>query len=206
MDFFERQDRARRNTKWLVLYFVAAVVCIILGIYLVFAGIFLRDDFTRAGPAGLWHPQLFLGVTAGTCLVVLFGSLYKLSELLRESEGTEDKVIIARALDLLFGSVAADRGVIMTRFAPEAVDLEVAAVKYRDQPITPTKVSISRTILDQVLNQKVAILSQDTNSDSRFNISESIIMNQIRSAICVPLRRASGCWVASLRAVSSATA
>jgi hypothetical protein len=31
LDFFERQDRARRNTKWLVLYFVAAVVCIVLG-------------------------------------------------------------------------------------------------------------------------------------------------------------------------------
>lgn len=83
MDFFERQDRARRNTKWLVLYFVAAVACIILGIYLVFAGIFLRDQFTRFGPEGFWHPQLFLGVTTGTCLVVLFGSLYKLAELRR---------------------------------------------------------------------------------------------------------------------------
>ncbi len=83
MDFFEGQDRARRNTKWLVLYFVAAVVCIVLGIYLVFAGIFLRGQFEKSGPEGFWHPQLFLGVTAGTCLVVLFGSLFKMAELRR---------------------------------------------------------------------------------------------------------------------------
>ena len=83
MDFFERQDRARRNTKWLVLYFVAAVACIVLGLYLVFAGIFLRDQFERFGPSGFWQPQLFLGVAAGTCLVVLFGSLFKMAELRR---------------------------------------------------------------------------------------------------------------------------
>jgi len=83
MDFFERQDRARRNTKWLVLYFVAAVACIILGIYLVFAGIFLRDQYARLGPEGFWQPQLFLGVTVGTCLVVLFGSLFKMAALRR---------------------------------------------------------------------------------------------------------------------------
>lgn len=84
MDFFERQDRARRNTKWLVLYFVAAVACIVVGLYLVFAGIFLRDRLGEdLNLAGLWHPQLFLGVTAGTCLVVLFGSFYKMAELRR---------------------------------------------------------------------------------------------------------------------------
>ncbi|MBI1175984.1 M48 family metalloprotease [bacterium] len=83
MDFFERQDRARRSTKWLVLYFVAAVVCIIAGIYLVFAGIFLRDQFQRNGPAALWNLQMFLGVAGGTCLIVLFGSLFKMAELRR---------------------------------------------------------------------------------------------------------------------------
>lgn len=34
MDFFERQDKARRNTKWLVVYFLMAVVCIIASVYL----------------------------------------------------------------------------------------------------------------------------------------------------------------------------
>ena len=85
MDFFERQDRARQSTRWLVLYFIAAVLCIIAGLYLVFAGIFLRGRFAEGGvtlPA-LWDLRLFLGVAGGTCLVVLLGSLYKTAELRR---------------------------------------------------------------------------------------------------------------------------
>ena len=34
MDFFERQDKARKNTKLLVVYFVLAVACIIAAVYL----------------------------------------------------------------------------------------------------------------------------------------------------------------------------
>jgi hypothetical protein len=34
MDFFERPDNARKNTKLLVVYFVLAVVCIIAAVYL----------------------------------------------------------------------------------------------------------------------------------------------------------------------------
>ena len=34
MDFFERQDQARRNTRLLVVYFVLAVVLIVAAVYL----------------------------------------------------------------------------------------------------------------------------------------------------------------------------
>lgn len=34
MDFFGQQDRARKNTKRLVVYFVVAVVCIIASVYI----------------------------------------------------------------------------------------------------------------------------------------------------------------------------
>lgn len=114
-------------------------------------------------------------------------TLYRLSELLRESANDREEAIIERTLELLFDAVSADRGVIMTRYAPDVAALDVVAVKYRDQPINPPKLTISRTILEQVLEQKVAVLSRDTQTDERFDASESIIMNQIRSAICVPM-------------------
>ncbi|MCB2156438.1 FHA domain-containing protein [bacterium] len=114
-------------------------------------------------------------------------TLYRLSELLRESANDREEAVIERSLELLFDAVSADRGVIMTRYSPEVTELDVAAVKYRDQPINPPKLSISRTILEQVLEQKVAVLSSDAQSDARFDASESIIMNRIRSAICVPM-------------------
>lgn len=84
MDFFERQDRAREKTQWLVLYFVLAVLCIIAGIYAVCAGIFLRERLADGVTlAAMWDSRLFLGVAGGTCLVVVLGTLYKTAELRR---------------------------------------------------------------------------------------------------------------------------
>ena len=40
MDFFDRQEKARQNTKLLVVYFVAGVAMLILVIYLVVATVF----------------------------------------------------------------------------------------------------------------------------------------------------------------------
>ncbi len=43
MDFFEQQARAHRKTKWLVLYFIVAVMLLIASVYfislVVFAGV-----------------------------------------------------------------------------------------------------------------------------------------------------------------------
>lgn len=112
--------------------------------------------------------------------------LYKLSEMMREVSGSQESEILEKVLDLVFEALVADRGVVLLRSAADA-GLEVSAVKYRDKPITPQKVSVSRTILDKVLSEKVAVLSKDAQNDDRFGASESIIMSQTRSTICVPM-------------------
>ena len=52
MDFFQRQDQARKNTKWLVVYFALAVAGIIAAVYLasllVFAGVSAKT--LKVGP------------------------------------------------------------------------------------------------------------------------------------------------------------
>ena len=88
MDFFERQDQARRNTKLLVVYFIAGVALLIAAVYLatllVFEGVasrrhhFYSDDRPTLA---LWQPQLFLGAAAGTLAVITLGSIFKTSEL-----------------------------------------------------------------------------------------------------------------------------
>ena len=93
MDFFDRQDAARRHTKSLVLYFSAGVVALIVAIYLAVAVLFVglgaaqnrRHAFIEAEPgiASLWNPRLFLGVTVATLAVVGMGSLFKTMELSR---------------------------------------------------------------------------------------------------------------------------
>jgi Zn-dependent protease with chaperone function len=92
VDFFERQDQARRNTKWLVLYFVAGVAALIAVVYLACAAIFLgvnsrhhRDyvEEQQLQPTDLWDPKLFLGVAVGTLAVIGLGSAFKTLELAR---------------------------------------------------------------------------------------------------------------------------
>ncbi|MBI1292182.1 FHA domain-containing protein [bacterium] len=116
-------------------------------------------------------------------------SLYKLSELLREmgAENESESDTLVKVLALIFQAVPADRGVFLTRYHEDSEQFEVAAVKYRDDPIVPTKVRVSRTILDQVLKERVSILSRDAMSDERFNSSESIIAAKVQSAICCPM-------------------
>lgn len=114
-------------------------------------------------------------------------TLYALSELMREAYNHSEKEILQSVLDLIFEAVHADRGAILTRFSRDAKEFDVAVVKYRDQPIVDMKVSVSRTILDRVVNEKVAVLSSDAQSDARFDASESIIFHNIRSTMCVPM-------------------
>jgi Zn-dependent protease with chaperone function/uncharacterized tellurite resistance protein B-like protein len=70
MDFFQRQDIARRHTKLLVFHFVLAVIAIVVAMNLVVAV-----------PMGAWNSQITLGVTAATLLTIFGGSAYKISQL-----------------------------------------------------------------------------------------------------------------------------
>ncbi len=83
MDFFEQQSRARHKTKLLVVYFVLAVISMILMIYGVamLTGLFFLSRHhhyvDNLAPFAFWNPQLFLGVTLGTLAVILIASAYK---------------------------------------------------------------------------------------------------------------------------------
>lgn len=85
MDFFERQDQARRKTKWLVIYFILAVMGMTLAIYiaalLIFSGVQAHhhhDYYGNEQPQlSLWDPQIFLGVSLATLAIIGIGSGYK---------------------------------------------------------------------------------------------------------------------------------
>ncbi len=92
MDFFQRQDKAHRNTRRLVIYFIAGVVALIATIYLAiavitsgFASKFQRRvaTFDRYGrpQVSLWNPELFTGVAVGTLTVIALGTLFKTLQL-----------------------------------------------------------------------------------------------------------------------------
>lgn len=62
------------------------------------------------------------------------------------------------------------------------------AVRRRDGAVeSPEEVKVSRTIVDEVVRRKQSILSVDTLSDRHFGSQESIVVQAIRSVMCVPL-------------------
>lgn len=91
MDFFEHQERARRNTGRLVVYFCAAVALIILAVYMVFACTLFYGHTRSGGQPTLWMPDVFVAVAAVTLLIVTTGSLVKIAEL----SGGGEKVALA---------------------------------------------------------------------------------------------------------------
>ena len=90
MDFFDQQDRARRNTKLLVVYFVCGVVMLVLAVYLalllIFRGASLSERHRRYAEAPevtWWDPKLFVGAAVSTLAVIGMGSGFKTLELAR---------------------------------------------------------------------------------------------------------------------------
>jgi len=89
MDFFARQDQARRKTKWLVGYFVAAVAGLTVAVYFLalvaFAGVQAKTHHSYYHNDNvefvLWNPKIFLVSTLGVLAVIFLGSAYKTNEL-----------------------------------------------------------------------------------------------------------------------------
>ena len=82
MNFFEAQDKARRNTSRLVLLFILAVAGLIFLTNLLLLGIFVYSktgqlDFSLDTLQNYYSWQVFAGVAIGICLLIFCGSLYK---------------------------------------------------------------------------------------------------------------------------------
>lgn len=88
-------------------------------------------------------------------------------------------------LDHLFALFEVDRGVILLAEG-ETDRLVPRAVKVRGKR-TSEPIELSKTILRKVLSERKAVLTNDALHDARFSHAKSIIIQGIRSSMCVPL-------------------
>jgi len=95
----------------------------------------------------------------------------------------EPEVFFARLMDHIFNVVTADRGAIFIRRKDDFI-AQVA----RTSDGKPEDFSVSQTILNRAVHDGVSLLTSDAAADDRFKAGASIILQQIRSAICVPIR------------------
>ncbi len=98
----------------------------------------------------------------------------------------ELKPVLAKVMDVVFEHLAVDRGFIVLFDGGGEPRLELFRSR-ESEPGTEPEVPISRTILDMVTRQKVALLTHDAQADRRFDAGKSIRIHQIRSAMCAPL-------------------
>lgn len=111
-------------------------------------------------------------------------ALYDLMQAVRRSLDLDE--VMAKILDALFRIfMQADRGFVILRESPED-PIVIKAVKHRRET-DEEKSRISRTIINQVMETREAILSADAASDTRFDMSQSIADFRIRSMMCAPL-------------------
>jgi adenylate cyclase len=103
------------------------------------------------------------------------------------------KAIFEKATDLIFRGTPADRVIALLTVQGEngnaAPTLEQIAAKTRNEALgkLTEKMTVSRTITQRVMRDRVALLSQDARADAQLQQAESIVSQGVRSTICAPL-------------------
>jgi adenylate cyclase len=96
--------------------------------------------------------------------------------------------VLAHVMDIVFDHVPADRGFLMLQDEGTG-KLVPMVVKHRNPGSSGEqgKITVSKTIAERVLKDRVSILTSDAMVDPRFGAGDSIRFHGIRSAMCAPL-------------------
>ncbi len=114
-------------------------------------------------------------------------ALRSLSALARTLLSARLADVQALVLDALFEHLAADRGCIM--LFDGSGRLRPVVAKHRNAGESDGTITVSKTIVDRVVHERVAILTFDARTDARFADARSVHAFRIRSAMCAPLWR-----------------
>jgi two-component system NtrC family sensor kinase len=95
--------------------------------------------------------------------------------------------LLARIMEMIFDWVDADRGCIMLKDT-ESDKLVPKVRRHRRGIRTEEKITISKTILDYVVDRNEGVLTSNARDDERWDPAQSIVKLGVREAICVPMQ------------------
>ena len=95
--------------------------------------------------------------------------------------------VLHQVMDIVFEHIPADRGFLMLEDEAVADKLVPMVVKHRSSGGSEGRITVSKTITDRVMHDRVSILTSDAMVDPRFGAGDSIRFHGIRSAMCAPL-------------------
>ncbi|MBN2125745.1 MAG: FHA domain-containing protein [Deltaproteobacteria bacterium] len=115
--------------------------------------------------------------------------LFVLYEIARQLNSIHDfNELLNKIMDLIFMVIDADYGFLILTGEGAAEELIPVVVKARtEQETDKNKLRASRTIINKVIHDKVALLTSNAMADTRLDHAKSLFIQQIRSAMCVPL-------------------
>ncbi len=111
--------------------------------------------------------------------------MYKASQAI--SQFTDVDTLLSQVLELVFESIGADRGAILLKLTG-STELIPKSVRWKGGADPDERMSISRTIIDHVLQKGEGVITADAPADDRFGPAQSIVDYGIREAICIPLQ------------------
>lgn len=115
--------------------------------------------------------------------------LYVLYEISKQLNSIHDfNELLERIMDLILTVIDADYGFLILTGEEGKDELIPVVVKSRHgRKRDKRELKASRTIINRVIHDKVALLTSNAMDDNRFDHAKSLLIKQIRSAICVPL-------------------
>ena len=114
----------------------------------------------------------------------LLGLISKVGVALLSSSGLDET--LNQVASLVFEAVPAERVIIMLRNEKSAEGMEIKVARLRDIDEPISEVHISRTIMNEVIENGKSVLTSDAQQDPRF-ASQTLVLQGIRSVLAVPL-------------------
>lgn len=181
-NFFERQDKAHRATRWLVVWFGAAIAGTAAAIYAVV--IFLHSYTSEF--RSLWDPEIFAYVFGGTLLLVGGASFFKSCELGASSGETIARELGGVAVNPNSGDPDRQRlvNVVQEMSIASGVPMPKIFILEREQSINAfaagtrtdnAAIAVSRGALDKLSRDELQAVvghefSHILNGDMRLNV------------------------------------
>lgn len=111
-------------------------------------------------------------------------TLYRISNLVHQEEDINR--LFEAIMDAVFNVFKADR-ILLIMKDRDFGSVEPVVFRKRGDA-AESRISISHTIVSEVLDNGISLLTFDAQKDERFKAGESVVMGGIRSVMCVPVR------------------
>jgi len=98
----------------------------------------------------------------------------------------DSNAILEKVLDSIIRLAKAERCFLML-LTPDGKARVQIGRNWKHETLSPEEQAISKTIVNQVIEKKKAVLTTNAETDPRFDATESVMNFKLRSVMCVPM-------------------